>query len=189
MKMGRHFDEYSDAELFYLLCDDKHTAERAFSELFSRHSPRIYAYCRRFIGNREEAQDIFQDTFLRFHQSASRDREMTNVPAFLLKIARNLCVNFKKREKQAVTYEDYMMPDFDSETGSEKSELLDLIKDALEILPDDYKEPFILREYDGLTYNEIADITGQSLASVKVRIHRAKQKIKEVLAPYLQEMN
>ena len=187
--MGRHFDEYSDAELFYMLCDDKHTAERAFSELFSRHSPRIYAYCRRFIGNREEAQDIFQDTFLRFHQSASRDREMTNVPAFLLKIARNLCVNFKKREKQAVTYEDYMMPDFDSENGSEKSELLDLIKDALEILPDDYKEPFILREYDGLTYNEIADITGQSLASVKVRRHRAKQKIKEVLAPYLQEMN
>ncbi|MFA5512369.1 MAG: RNA polymerase sigma factor, partial [Candidatus Kapaibacterium sp.] len=101
--MRRRFDEYSDAELFYMLCDDKRTAEGAFSELFKRHSPRIYAYCKRFIGNLEEAEDLFQETFIRFHQSASKDRVMTNVPAFLLKIARNLCVNFKKREKQSVS--------------------------------------------------------------------------------------
>ncbi|MBX3044039.1 MAG: RNA polymerase sigma factor [Candidatus Kapabacteria bacterium] len=187
--MGQRFEEYSDTELFYMLCDDKHTAERAFSELFSRHSPRIYAYCKRFIGNTEEAQDIFQETFLRFHQSASKDREMTNLPAFLLRIARNLCVNFKKREKQAVSYEDYMAPDFGSENVSEKSELLDLIKDALEVLPDEYKEPFILREYNGMTYNEIAEITGQPLSNVKVRIYRAKQKIKEILEPYMQELD
>lgn len=187
--MGRHLDEYSDNDLFYMLCDDKHTAEAAFSELFSRYSPRIYAYCRRFIGNREEAQDIFQETFIRFHQSASKDRVMTNVPAFILRIARNLCVNFKKREKQAVSFEDYMVPDYASDNNSEKTELLDLIKDALEVLPDEYKEPFILREYHGLSYNEIAEITGQQLSNVKVRIHRAKQKIKEILAPYMQEMD
>lgn len=187
--MGRHLDEYSDNDLFYMLCDDKHTAEAAFSELFSRYSPRIYAYCRRFIGNREEAQDIFQETFIRFHQSASKDRVMTNVPAFILRIARNLCVNFKKREKQAVSFEDYMVADYASDSNSEKTELLDLIKDALEVLPDEYKEPFILREYHGLSYNEIAEITGQQLSNVKVRIHRAKQKIKEILAPYMQEMD
>lgn len=186
--MGRHFDEYSDSELFYMLCEDKHTAERAFSELFSRHSPRIYAYCRRFIGNREEAQDIFQETFIRFHQSASNERDMTNVPAYLLRIARNLCVNFKKREKQAISYEEYMVADYESENANEKSEMLDLIKDALEVLPDEYKEPFILREYHGLTYNEISDIVGVPLSNVKIRIHRAKQKIKDILAPYLQEL-
>lgn len=182
------FDEYSDAELFYMLCDDKRTAEGAFSELFKRHSPRIYAYCKRFIGNLEEAEDLFQETFIRFHQSASKDRVMTNVPAFLLKIARNLCVNFKKREKQSVSYEDYMVPDYGTESGSEQSELLDLIKDALETLPDEYKEPFILREYHGLTYKEIAEITEMPLSNVKERIHRAKQKIKDILAPYMQEL-
>lgn len=187
--MGQRFEEYSDSELFYMLCEDKHTAERAFSELFARHSSRIFAYCRRFIGNKEEAQDIFQETFIRFHQSASTERDMTNVPAYLLRIARNLCVNFKKREKQAVSYEDYMSVDFETETSAEKTELLDLIKDALEVLPDEYKEPFILREYNGLSYNEIAEVTGQSLTSVKVRIHRAKQKIKDILAPYMQELD
>ncbi|GAB1370242.1 sigma-70 family RNA polymerase sigma factor [Candidatus Kapaibacterium sp.] len=187
--MGKSFDEYSDEELFYLLCEDKRTAERAFSVIFSRHSPRIYAYCRRFIGNKEEAQDIFQETFLRFHQSASKDRVMTNVPAFLLKIARNLCVNFKKREKQAISFEDFMVADDASEVNSEKTELLDLIKDALEVLPDDYKEPFILREYNGLSYSEISDVMGIPLTNVKVRIHRAKQKIKDILSPYLQELN
>lgn len=187
--MGRQFEEYSDNELYYMLCEDKHTAEKAFAELFSRLSPRIYAYCKRFIGNREEAQDIFQETFIRFHQSASKDRIMTNIPAFILKIARNLCVNSKKREKLAISYEDYMVADLDSESNSEKTELLDLIKDALEMLPDEYKEPFILREYHGLSYNEIADITGQQLSNVKIRIHRAKQKIKEILAPYLHELD
>jgi RNA polymerase sigma-70 factor (ECF subfamily) len=187
--MGRSYDEYSDTELFYMLCDDRQTAERAFSVIFSRHSPRIYAYCRRFIGNKEEAQDIFQETFLRFHQSASKDREMTNLPAFLLRIARNLCVNFKKREKLAISFEDFMVADSASEIESEKTEMMDLIKDALDTLPDDYKEPLILREYNGLSYNEIADVTGQSLANVKIRIHRAKQRIKEILSPYLLELN
>ncbi len=187
--MGKSFDEYSDTELYYMLCEDKKIAERAFSIIFSRHSSRIFAYCRRFIGNKEEAQDIFQETFLRFHQSASKDREMTNVPAFILRIARNLCVNYKKREKQSVSFEDFMVADSSSETESEKNEMMDLIKNALETLPDDYKEPLILREYNGLSYNEISDITGQSLANVKIRIHRAKQRIKDILSPYLLEIN
>ena len=81
-----------------------------------------------------------------------------------------------------------MVADYESENANEKSEMLDLIKDALEVLPDEYKEPFILREYHGLTYNEISDIVGVPLSNVKIRIHRAKQKIKDILAPYLQEL-
>lgn len=185
--MAKKFDEYGDTELFYLLCEEKNTAERAFSELFNRHSSRIYAYCRRFLGDKEEANDVFQETFLKFHQSASKERVMTNVPAFLLTIARNLCMNVKRKERSVVSFEEYMVED-DEEPNADKNELLELIKGALELLPDDYKDVFILREYEGLSYAEIAKLTNTSLANVKIKIHRAKLKIKEVLTPYLTEM-
>ena len=122
----------------------------------------------------EEAQDVFQETFTRFYQSAQKDRDMTNVPAFLLKIARNLCVNAKRREKPHVTFEEYMSSS--THPNNDKDELLNLIHIALDELSDEYKEMFILREYDGLSYQDISDLTGISLSNVKVRIYRSKQK-------------
>lgn len=178
-------EQYSDSELYYQLNKDKETAERAFAELYSRYSSRVFAYCRRFLGNKQDAQDVYQETFVRFFQSAQQDREMTNVPAFLLKIARNLCVNFKRKQKDNVSYEDYMVI---NNNRNDKEELLNLIKMALDVLPDEYRDIFILREYQGLSYNEIADVTNISLASVKIRIFRAKQKIREILQPYLADL-
>ena len=184
--MGKKMDEYSDRELYECLYQGGKTAERAFGELYARYSSRVYAYCRRFLGNREEAEDVFQETFIRFHQSASKERDMTNVPGFLLKIARNLCVTIKKNVVHNVTIEDYMA--VNSDNSVDKNEMLDLIKYAMELLPDNYREFFVLREYNGLSYKEIADLTGESMTSVKVKIHRAKQKIREILAPVLAEM-
>ncbi|MFP4369803.1 MAG: RNA polymerase sigma factor [Candidatus Kapaibacterium sp.] len=185
--MNKKLDEYSDSELFYMLTEDHTTAEEAFAELYTRHSPRIYAYCRRFLNDRAEAQDVFQDTFIKFYKSADKSREMTNVSAYILRIARNLCVNALKKDKNKVTYEDYMGGVDDD--SHEKDELLKLIRRSLELLPDDYREAFIMREYQGLSYNEIAVETGISLSAVKVRIYRARQKIREVLQPYLEDLS
>jgi RNA polymerase sigma-70 factor (ECF subfamily) len=181
-----NLDQYNDNELFDLLNSDKKTAEMAFAELYLRHSPRIYAYCRRFLGNKNDAQDVFQDTFVRFVESSKKPRLMTNVPAYLLKIARNLCVNVKRHEKYPVTFEDYMVPD---DHNNDNDELLKLIKMAIDILPVEYKDIFILREYDGLTYTEIAEVTNTTLAAVKIKLFRAKQKVREILSPYLSELN
>ncbi|MBK9247434.1 MAG: RNA polymerase sigma factor [Ignavibacteria bacterium] len=184
--MSISISQYSDAELFYQMKDDKNIAERAFGELYSRHSPRVFAYCRRILGDRERAQDAFQDTFVKFYQSAQQDRIMTNVPAFLLRIARNLCLNAQRTRHQTVQFEDYHASM--SDEPAEKTELLKLITTALELLPDDYREAFVLREYDGLSYQEIAEITNSSMATVKIRLFRAKQKIRDVLAPYLADL-
>ena len=184
--MEKSFDEYSDAELYFLLLKDKQIADRAFAELYERLAPRVYAYCRRFLGNKEEAQDVFQEALIKFYQSVTPDRQMTNVPAFVLKIARNLCVNLKRKEKEHVSFEDYMA--VHTENREDKDELLNLIKTALELLPDEYREMFILREYEGMSYNDIAEITGETLPNVKIRIYRAKNKIRKILKPYIKEM-
>jgi RNA polymerase sigma-70 factor, ECF subfamily len=110
---------------------------------------------------------------------------MSNVPGFLLTIARNLCLNAKRDRKPTVTVEDVeaalAVP------GQEQREFTQLVTMALEMLPDDYREVFVLREYEGLTYAEIADIIDTSLPTVKVRIFRAKQRLRQILTPYLME--
>ena len=183
--MATSITKYNDDELYYMLNSDKKSAEEAFTELYNRHSSRVYAYCRRFLGNKEDAQDVFQETFVRFLDSAKQDRIMTNVPAFLLKIARNLCVNAKRKDKKPITFEDYMVVD---NRNNDNNELLKLIKMAIDILPNEYKEIFVLREYNGLSYHEIAEIVEVPLSTVKIRIFRAKQKIREILQPYLREL-
>ena len=184
--MAKYYDEYSDTELYKMLCEDRRTAEQAFTEIFNRYSSRIYAYCRRFLGDREEALDAFQETFIRFHQSASKEREMTNLPGFLLTIARNLCLNYKRDRKIGVPVEEARNLFY--QDNYESKELLDLITRALDLLEDEYREVFILKEYAGMQYSEIAEILNISPANAKTRAFRAKQKIKEILSPYLKDL-
>ncbi|MBK7986081.1 MAG: RNA polymerase sigma factor [Ignavibacteria bacterium] len=185
--MKRIYSDMSDDELFGLMGQDSHKAEGCFAELYARHSPRVNAYCKRIMGDRMAAQDAFQETFTKFFKSASQERNMTNTPAFLLRIARNVCLNMKRGEKKTVEIEDFHLP---SESPAyEKSELLKLIMSALELVPFDYREAFVLREYDGLSYQEIADVTETSMATVKIRIFRAKDKLRQILAPYLHDLN
>ena len=186
--MEQKYEEYSDRELYEMLTKDKAIAEKAFAELYSRFSSMVYAYILRFMGDKDEAKDVFQDTFVKFHQCAWQDRNMTNVPGFLMTIARNLCINEKRNDQKSISYEEYMGEKDDPEEAKEKDELLELVKMAMDLLPDDLKEVFILREYQGYSYHEIADLTNEKLSNVKVRIFRARNKIREILKPYLKEI-
>ncbi len=185
--MQKNIEEYSDAELYYMLCDDKKAAEKAFAELYARLSGKVYAYCLRFLGDKEEARDIFQEAFMKFHQSADKNREMTNVSGFLMRIARNLCINATRKDNTEISYEEYM-GFHDDEYARDKKELLGLIKKSLKQMPEDYREYFVLREYDGFSYLEIAEIMNTNIDTVKVKIFRAKKKMREILAPYLKEL-
>jgi len=184
--MDRELENLSDTELFRMLTTDEARSGKAFEEIYTRHSPRVYAYCRRFLGTKEEAEDIFQETFIRFYNSRLQPREMSNLAAFLLKIARNQCVNAIREHKKDVRYDDAIYVRHDER--DETDELLNLIKMAIELLPDEYKEIFIMREYNGLKYNDIALITNQSINTVKVKIFRARERIRQILQPYLSEM-
>ncbi len=180
--MANKFEEFDDAELYSLLKNQDSNSEKAFSVLYDRHSQRLFAYCKRFLNNREAAQDIFQEAFVKFYNASRQERIMTNVPAFLLRIARNLCLNYKRTEIYHIAFEDYMTDTSTFDSDENTNDLISLVRIAIEQLPDEYKEPFILREYEGLVYADIAEITGESLSNIKVRIHRAKLRIKDIVA-------
>ena len=179
---------YSDEELYNLVADKMRISEMAFSVLYDRHSPQIWAFCLRFLGNETVAKDVFQETFLRFYNSIDGSRAINNLPGYILKIARNLCINQLNSTAtfDAIPFDD---DEFFAQTRqNDSAELLDVIKNSVANLSDSYREVFIMREYQGLAYQEIADITGDTLTNVKVKIHGAKDKIREILAVYIEDL-
>lgn len=181
-------DETPDLDVYALLTGDDPTAQRALTVLYRRYSQRIYTYCRKITGDNHIAEDLLQETFVKLFDAGRQGRSIDNFPAYLMTIARNLCLSHRARSKrQYVQVEDFHLTVRD--VPYEQKELLQLIQMALELLPEDYREAFVLREYNGLAYNEISEVIGQSLDVVKVRIFRAKKKLREILAPYLEDLN
>lgn len=113
---------------------------------------------------------------------------MTNVPGFLLTIARNLCLNYNRAARPSVSLENLDLPAAERGGVYEEHELLRLITVALDLLDAEHREAFVLREYEGLSYQEIADLTNTNEATAKTRAFRAKQKIRQILTPYLHDI-
>lgn len=182
--MSDRYAYHSDEQLFTLMGEGE---KGAFEEVYARYRGRIYAYILRMIGDRDRADDIFQETFTRIYRHChGTDRDVARVSSYIFTTARNRCLNALRDKKMTTSVEDYHQ--IVHQPKYENAELADLVKTSLELLPDHYREAFVLREYDGLSYQEIAEITGQTLASVKIHIFRAKKRLREILTPYLVEM-
>lgn len=184
--MAGNYKKYNDAELVAHIRDKTSEAENAFREIYRRYSPRLHAYCHKIFNHEATAEDIFQETFMRFYQYVGSSDSKVNVPGYLITIARNLSLNHKRRAEK-ITYTDELRTE-SHDPNNDNKELLDLISMALEILDFNYKEAFILREYNGLSYNEIAEVTGISVTNAKTRVFRAKKKIKKILKPYMMDL-
>ncbi len=185
--MMKKLDTLGDNELFYLLKGGDKTAAEAFDEIYSRHSKRIFMYCRRILNNQQQAEDIFQDTFLSFYNNAQKDITMTNVPAYLLRIARNLCLKSKSKNHQSLVFiEDLNLSV--NENSLEKHEMQNIISSSLNLIPDEWREAVVLQVYDGLSYNEIAEIMEVPMSTVRNWIVRGKKQLREIISPYFNEV-
>lgn len=186
--MALHLQDINDVDLYALLCESN-TREDAFLEFYNRYKSRVYGYCRKVVG--DAADDILQDTFIRFLTSAHSQREMNNVIGFLMTIARNLCLNYKElHSKPIVRLDDVneleLPMSVESIHGDE--ELKRAIEQALDLLGDDYREAVYMQLYSGMSYQEIAEAIGKPVSTVRNRVVRAKTKLRELLAPYFNEL-
>lgn len=105
----------------------------------------------------------------------------------MLTIARNGCIDHKRRQKETITLEEFhhSLPQVQE---SDQQELLRLIELALEYLEFDLKEVFVLRQYQELSYEEIALLTGVPVTTVTKRIWRAKERLKKILSPFIRDL-
>ena len=179
------FDDCSDAELFRMIRETPGRAESAFRELYSRLAGNVYAYCRCIAWRRDESDDLFQETVARLYESALQGRAVTNISGYAIKIARNLFLNMQRDKKPTVIIEDDTLSMQD--VPHERTEMLELIHMAMELLADDYREAFFLREFADLPYSEIADIMNLTNVNVRIRVTRAREKIRGILQPYIEE--
>jgi len=190
--MIQNITTYSDAQLFDLLKKGGEAKNNAFTEIYRRYHQRLYAYIFKVTGSSDETKDIFQEMFVKFVQTAEKEKtsanQIMNCGGYLMTIARNLCLNHKRSKKHTVDLEEYHIIST-SVPRYEQEELLNLIHTALEYLDFDYREAFILRLYHDLSYEEIADITQTTVPTIKNRVWRAKEKIRKILAPVLSDFD
>ncbi len=154
----------------------------AYTQLYLKYRQRVYSYCVRVLCNDEEAQDLFQEVFIRVYERAAQFEEERSLGGWIFTIAHNLCLNKIRDKKPQQPLEELTLLVMPSDDFGENWK--DRIEWALEQIPIEYREAFILREYEGLTYVEIAEILHTTLPAVKSRIYRSKEKLRELLEPY-----
>jgi len=176
----------------------------AFDALVAAYEKKIFNVIYRVLGDYEEAADLTQETFISAYKSFDRFRGEAKVYTWLYQIAINHCRNRLRQRgrSRALQIESLDQPREWEEEGAgreisdlthaphvvlEEKELRQRILAAVESLPPDYREVVVLREIQGLSYNEIADATHLSLDNVKTRLSRARAMLRRKLEPYYRE--
>lgn len=185
--MQSKYSQYSDKELVRLLSGSKRESETAFAEIYDRYSRRIFAYIIRILNNRDRADDVFQETFIKFYHHVKEANMGSSLIGFLITIARNLCLNIKRDKRTILPLDDFQELTSDLR-ADDSDELEELVKAEIELLDFEYREPLVLRIYDGLDYDEIAEICNITAGNARQRVHRAREKLKTALTPYLKEI-
>lgn len=157
----------------------------AFEQLVERYKKLVFNTAYRMMGNREEAEDITQEAFIRIYNSLSRYNSQFKFSTWALKITSNLCLdNLRKRKGESLPIDEQFNICDDKPTPEEqyiRKEKQRQVLEAVNKLPEKYKEFIILFHNRNLSYQEIMDITGESLTIVKNRLYRARQMLKEYL--------
>lgn len=157
----------------------------AFEQLVERYKKLVFNTAYRMMGNREEAEDVTQEAFIRIYNSLSRYNPEFKFSTWSLKITTNLCLDsIRKRKGESVPIDEQFNICDEGLTPEEeylRKESQKTVLEAINKLPEKYKEFIILFHHRNLSYQEIMDITGESLTIVKNRLYRARQMLKEYL--------
>jgi RNA polymerase sigma factor, sigma-70 family len=167
----------------------------AFETLIRRHQQGVYNFIFRFLGNREVAEEVFQEAFIKVHQAADRYVPNGKFTTWLYTIVRNLCVdNFRRKKIREALSLDDRGPEDDKSLGdciasddippdvmSSAMEIEGILQLALKKLNEDQREVFLLREKEGFKFEEIAEMTGVSVNTVKSRMRYALEALRRVL--------
>lgn len=168
-----------------LLVDARRGTEVAFLELYRRYRIPVFHFAFRLTGSSAAAEDVTQECFLALLAGASFDPSRGELRTYLFGIVRNLALRrLRISERECEEPEDLVSP---RDTVGEliSSERAELVARAVGELPPLQKEALILFEYEGLSLEEIATVTGVEAGAVKARLHRARQALRRRLTPLL----
>jgi RNA polymerase sigma-70 factor, ECF subfamily len=175
-----------------------------FRVLVKRYQSRIFSQAYRTLGNPEEAEEVVQDTFVKVHQNLEKYRQQSNFSSWIFRITHNLCmdalrVRQRRKDMSAVSFDPQsaladeegdkslnQFPDFKPGPSQQLDQIeqYKVIEDSLLSLPETQKSVVVLHDIQGFSYQEIAEIVGTSIGTVRSRLHYGRLKLKEMLDPY-----
>ncbi len=174
--------------------------DRAFDELVSRYQVRLLSFVYRTVGDRERAEDLVQEVFIRIYRHLHRFDQSKKFSTWAYTIASNLAKNeLRNRSRNPLVlfqtikrhWEADHRPLQFEDPGSRpddlfrKRHLRELVEESVSQLPEHHRVVFVLRELEGKTYEEIAEITGCNLGTVKSRLNRARSNFATIISPHL----
>ena len=165
-------------------------AEGSFEEIVRRYQRPISAYVYRMVGNYESALDLTQEIFIKVYNSLSRYRSEFKFSTWIYKIAHNAAIDHLRRtasrEQSLVIGTEYDQFELPIESGSptpeqesERKERRGEIESVVRALPGNYRELIVLRHAQDLSYEEIVEVTGLPLGTVKNRLFRAREMMRQ----------
>ena len=191
---GTHVDEDVD-----LMLRVKAGEAEAFNELMEKHQRTVVNLVFRFTGDAENAEDLAQEVFLRIYRAAPRYEPRAKFFTYLYQVTLNLCRNAREKDQRRRTLSLDSRPGDpdsswdipDSEVGAEgqlqRQETAAQVQQAIQTLPAEQRELLILQRFQSLGYDELAQLTRQTVSAVKAKLHRARQALRRKLEPILAE--
>lgn len=162
---------------------------RAGSVLYNRHKQAIYSFCLRMLRDPAAAQDAAQETFLKMISKIHSVQQGTTLKSWLFSVARNEVLMVLRRNKIVPTEplddETEVYDSLNPLAISIDSELKEMVSEAVEQLKPAYREVFLLRRDEELTYEEIAAITGTTVSGVKTKLFKARTALYAMVKPFL----
>ena len=174
--------------------------DRAFAQLVHRYEPLIKGFLFKRLKDEERVQDLTQDTFLRVHRARHRYDTARKFSTWIYTIASNLAKNeLRNRSRNPLVLFQAIRKNWDADQKPlewedntfrpddlfRKRHLRQMVESAVEELPEHHRVVFVLRELEGKTYEEIAEITSCNLGTVKSRLNRARNNFAQIIAPLL----
>ena len=166
--------------------DQKNIIE--FTILFNRYKKRIYNYVLRMTSDTMLAEDVVQNVFLKLYENLDRIYNKESVNFWLITTARNeMYSHFRSTKRKADDHQSDLddveiVTQVSLEYEFDMHELKEMIRKELDTLPDEQKEIFILKEYTGMNYKEIADVMNIDTELVKSRLYKTRQKLMKRLS-------
>jgi RNA polymerase sigma factor (sigma-70 family) len=193
----KDISKYSEYELQEIIRNNHKHKEKAFEYFFDKYSAELNTYCHFRSSSVSDAEEIFNDTWMKFLDYINKGFTIQNIKSYLYLSARNLIIDSYRKDAALknvkIDYKDNdeiekYKNEFDLEKFLEKEEMLSLIKIAVDMLDERYKDPFMMYWFGGLTHREIADITNDNRENIKIICYRAMKKVINILKPYLVEI-
>ena len=153
----------------------------AFDALYARYEGRVFGFCLQYLGDEDAAADAFQETFVRMVDGAARYEPRGRFPSWIFTIARRACVDILRAGKKHLHIGDAGDIPAISEPTASEIEHRDTLEHYLSRLAPEQREVLLLHRYHGFAYEEIAKMTGSTVAAVKQKAYRALSTLRALV--------